>query len=101
MNIIYNFTGSPLTSVMFKKGIIDVPPFLKEELKILDESVIEGKNTKETAAQMVLGLLKDAAPSGAAVGIVLPDTTPYSEWKLVTATALKVGIDVYIDSEML
>ena len=101
MNIIYNFTGSPITLKMFKKGVIEVPVFLKNELKILDESVIEGKNSKEIAAQMVLGLLKDAAPSGAAIGLVLPDSTPYSEWKLVTATALKVGVEVYIDSEML
>lgn len=100
MKIIFNFTAAPVTTAMFKKGVIDVPTFLKEELRSIDDSVTAGKNTTGNATRLALGLLKDSAPSGAEVAILIPETITYAEWMLVINAAGKLGIRVYIDSEL-
>ena len=100
MKIIFNFTAAPITPAMFKAGVVEAPTFLKEGVKEIDSSVTEGKNTCENGIRLVMGLLKDAAPSGAAVAILLPDSTPYREWKLVTNIGAKLGVDVIIDTEL-
>ena len=96
MKIIFNFTAAPVTPEQFKLCVIDVPTFLKEELRSIDDSV----NTTGNGYRLALGLLKDAAPKGAVVGVLIPETITYAEWKMVVAAAEKVGIDVYIDSEL-
>ena len=100
MKVIFNFTGKPVTAAQFKTGVIDIPEFIKAELKVIDNSVSEGKNSTENGCRLALGLLKDSAPSGAEVGVMLPETITYAEWTLVINTAGKLGIRVYIDSEM-
>ena len=100
MKIIFNFTAAPVTTAMFKKGVIDLPQFVKEELRKIDVSVTDGKNNKENGTRLALGLLKDSAPSGAEVAILIPETITYAEWMLVTNAAGKLGILVYIDSEL-
>ena len=100
MKIIYNFTGEEITPQLFKKGVITVPSFIKEELAKVDEIIAAGNTTKENSCRMGLALLKDSAPSGAEVGVLISDSTTYKEWKILKNVALKVGVDVYIDSEM-
>lgn len=100
MKVIFNSTGSPVTKDQFKKGVVEVPEFLKEEMKEIENTVSAGKNTRENSIRLVMGLLKDSTPSGVEVGILFPETITYAEWMLVINAAGKLGIRVYIDSEL-